>query len=163
MNNPLRAIVIEDQYLLAEAVSDALLKLGCDVLGSAATVDGGLQLLQSRACDFAVVDLDLQGQISSPILDLLCDRGIPFLLATGMFPEEIPDRHRGAVRLIEPYDMHEIRHALGILASTSDLACWAPYRGAAVIDGSYSHEVDHAGCLVSSRSADAKAQFFLRR
>lgn len=157
MNNPLRAIVIEDQYLLAEAVSDALLKLGCDVMGSAATVDGGLQLLQSRACDFAVVDLDLQGQISSSILDLICDRGSPFLLATGMFPEDIPDRHRDALRLTKPYDMHEIRRALGILASTSDLACWAPYRGATVIDGSCSHDAHLAGRLVSSRSADAKA------
>ncbi|MEO6925059.1 MAG: response regulator [Rhodanobacter sp.] len=157
MNNPLRAIVIEDQYLLAEAVSDALLKLGCDVLGSAGTVEGGLQLLESHACDFAVVDLDLHGEISSPILDLLCSRGIPFLLATGVFPEDIPNRHRGAVRLTKPYDMHEIRHALGILANTSGLACWAQYRSAAAIDGSCSRDARLAGSLGSPPTADAKA------
>ena len=156
MNNPLRVIVIEDEYLLLETVTDALRKLGCEVQGSAATVDGGLELIESRSCDFALVDLDLHGQLSSAILDRLCERGIPFLLTTGAFPEDIPTRHLGAARLMKPYDMHEIRQALGILASASDLACWTEYRAAAEIDDSGSRAASLARTLSGRRSAGAK-------
>lgn len=80
----------------------------------------------------------------------------PGMLA-GVFPEDIPMRHRGALRLTKPYDMHEIRHAIGILASTSDLTCWAQTRAAAVIDGSTSRDAHPAGHLGSPKSADAGA------
>lgn len=115
MKNSLRAIVIEDDFLLADMLADVLLKLGCEVLGCASNVGDGVQLAGESLCDFAIVDLDLKGIMAVPILDRLRDRGVPFLVATGAFAEDIPPPYLDAPRLSKPYDLREMQRALGLL------------------------------------------------
>jgi DNA-binding response OmpR family regulator len=115
MKSPLRAIVVEDEFMLAEILADALVTLGCEVLGSAANVDDGVRLAGESQCDFAIVDLNLKGKMAFPVLDRLHDRGIPCLMATGAFAEDIPPRYLGAARLSKPYDIRELQRALGLL------------------------------------------------
>ena len=121
MSEPLRAIVIEDKYLLAETLVDVLRKLGCQILGSAGSVGDAMNLVADSSCDFALVDLSLKGEWAFSVLDRLQDRGIPFLLATGAFIDDIPARHVAAIRVSKPYDMHDIRRALCLMASESGL------------------------------------------
>ena len=125
MREPLLAIVVEDQYLLAETLVDVLHKLGCKVLASAASLNDAMKLATNSPCDFAVVDIDLNGEAAFPVLDVLSDRGIPFLLATGTSLDEIPPRHVAAIAVSKPYDMHEIRRALRRLAEACNLPQWA--------------------------------------
>ncbi|HEV7121950.1 MAG TPA: response regulator [Rhodanobacter sp.] len=115
MKSPLRAIVVEDEFMLAEILADALATLGCEVLGSAANVDDGVRLAGESLCDFAIVDLNLKGKMAFPVLDRLHERGIPYLMATGAFAEDIPQRYLGAARLSKPYDVRELQRALGQL------------------------------------------------
>lgn len=122
MNDPLRVIVIQDQYLLAETLCDVLLKLGYAVQGMAANVKDALDLLGSRSCDIAVFDLDLRGETAVCVLDRMNELGVPFLLATRAFVHDIPVRHLSATRVSKPYDMHEIRRALALLANERALA-----------------------------------------
>ncbi|MEO7050070.1 MAG: response regulator [Rhodanobacter sp.] len=121
MKNPLRALVVEDDFLLAEMLVDALVKLGCEVLGSAANVDDGVRLAGESTCDFAIVDLDLRGEMAFPIFDRLRDRGIPCLMATGAFPVDIPEQYRATMRLSKPYDLRELHCALALLVPGFDL------------------------------------------
>ena len=118
--NPLRALVIEDDFLLAEMLADALVKLGCKVLGSAVSVEDGVRLAGEIMCDFAIVDLDLRGEMAFPIFDRLHARGIPCLMATGAFPVDIPEPYRATMRLSKPYDLRELHRALGLLVPGFD-------------------------------------------
>ncbi|MEO8746124.1 MAG: response regulator [Rhodanobacter sp.] len=125
MSGDLRAIVIEDDFLLSETLGDALKKVGCVVVAQAASVADGLQIARNTRCDFAVVDLHLKGRMAYPILDVLQERGIPLLMATGLLREEIPARYADTARLSKPYDMHELRGAIDELvrgASSARLA-----------------------------------------
>ena len=121
MRNSPRAIVIEDDFLLSEILVDALVKLGCEVLGSASNVGDGVQLAGESVCDFAIVDLRLKGKMAFPVLDRLRNRGVPFLMATGTFTEDIPPSYLAAVRLTKPYDLHELQNALGLLLPGFDV------------------------------------------
>ena len=116
MTEPLRAIVIEDDFLLIESLRDGLAKLGCEVLACSASLGEGLQLAGDSDCDFAIVDLNLKGELAGPVLDRLEDRGVPFLLATGAYEADIPARHVDAPRLSKPYDLRELEQSIKRLA-----------------------------------------------
>lgn len=122
MNIPLRVIVIEDDYLLAETLVDSLAALGYQVVAQAKSVSQALQGVETVACDFVIVDLYLKGEAAVPVLDKLCDRHIPFLVATGAYVADIAPRHLAAPRLSKPYNMRELQQAI------EELSLGAPAR-----------------------------------
>ena len=90
-----RAIVFEDHSGLASALTDLLEeRLGYDVAACAGCIEEAIRLAHVERCDVAVVDLDLQGVMAYPALDELKRRGIPYVLATGTLPLDIPTRYR---------------------------------------------------------------------
>lgn len=79
----LRILVVEDNALVAMQMIQYLRDAGCATVGPAATVEGALALAASESLDAAVLDVDLQGRPVYPAADVLADRGVPFLFATG--------------------------------------------------------------------------------
>src|SRR5262245_10446053 len=77
-------LVVEDNYLIAEAVGDLLRECGCDVAGSVGQVERGMQFLAERTVDGAVVDINLNGARSFPICAELQRRNVPFFFLTGL-------------------------------------------------------------------------------
>lgn len=112
----LRTIIIEDDFLLSDALKDGLESLGCQVKARAATLHDGLRIARRSACDFAVVDLDLKGEMAFTVLDELHNRGIPFVMATGVLVEEIPAKYAGAARLSKPYNLRELQQVIEALS-----------------------------------------------
>ncbi|WP_237182512.1 response regulator [Roseomonas marmotae] len=110
--NGRRILIVEDEALIAMLVEDALLDAGADVLGPAATVEEALALFASGKPEAAVLDINLAGQLSTPVADRLADSGVPFVVATGYGAAGLPDRHRGVPVLAKPYDPRELVEAL---------------------------------------------------
>ncbi len=91
-----RVLIVEDEALVALELSNALRMAGFSVLGPATTVRSGLTLAAHEGFDVAVLDLNLNGALSTPIADVLIERGIPFLVASGydlatMLPPHLHD------------------------------------------------------------------------
>lgn len=107
-----RILVVEDEALIAMLVEDALLDAGAHVLGPAATVEEALALFQSGDPEAAVLDINLAGQVSTPVADALADHGVPFVVATGYGAAGLPERHRSVPVLAKPYDPQELVEAL---------------------------------------------------
>jgi CheY-like chemotaxis protein len=105
-------LVVEDESLIAMLVEDALIDAGAEVLGPAATVEEALALFESGNPNAAVLDINLAGQVSTPVADLLADRGIPFVVATGYGAAGLSERHRGVPVLAKPYDPQELVETL---------------------------------------------------
>jgi len=105
-------LVVEDESLIAMLVEDALIDAGAEVLGPAATVEEALALFESGNPNAAVLDINLAGQVSTPVADLLADRGIPFVVATGYGAAGLAERHRGVPVLAKPYDPQELVETL---------------------------------------------------
>ncbi|RKK02892.1 response regulator [Pseudoroseomonas wenyumeiae] len=110
--NGRRILVVEDEALIAMLVEDALLDAGAEVLGPAATVEEALALLEDSEIGGAVLDINLAGQLSTPVADLLAERGVPFVVATGYGAAGLPEHHRGVPVLAKPYDPRELVETL---------------------------------------------------
>jgi CheY-like chemotaxis protein len=86
-------LVVEDDFLIASSLSEALDELGVRVLGPAASAQHALTLLEGEAdVDAALLDVNLRGELSYPVADVLCARGVPFVFATGYDTHAIPAR-----------------------------------------------------------------------
>lgn len=109
----LRILVVEDEYLLAEDLRQSLERLGAEVLGPVATVEQALKLLQSDDTpDGAVLDVNLQGDYVFPVLDLLRNKRVPFVLTTGYDGRALPTAYADAPRCEKPLDMRRLASAL---------------------------------------------------
>jgi CheY-like chemotaxis protein len=93
-------------------LEEYLVELGYIVAGIAARLKSGLQLAQDTAIDVAVLDVNLAGELSYPIAELLHDRGIPFLFATGYGTAGRPDAFRHIPTLAKPYGIRDLASAL---------------------------------------------------
>src|SRR4028118_330858 len=98
-----RALIVEDEIMVAMYVEDLLTELGFEVAGLATSLDQALPLAKAGEFDFAVLDINLAGQVSFPVADALRERGIPFLFASGYSSKGLSEAYRGAVRIQKPF------------------------------------------------------------
>ncbi|WP_149538205.1 response regulator [Siccirubricoccus phaeus] len=115
--NGRRILVVEDEALVAMLVEDALLEAGATVLGPAATVAEALALIERDLPEVAVLDLNLAGETSTPVADVLAARGVPFVVATGYGAEGLPPGHGSVPVLAKPYDPDDLTQAIAQLCS----------------------------------------------
>ncbi len=109
----LRVLLVEDNLLLAEVISDALATYGCVVVGPAPDVESGLQLAREAQFDGALLDINLFGDFCFPIAAVLTERKIPFLFLTGYDNSRlIPPEFRSARRLSKPIDPDALSSAI---------------------------------------------------
>jgi CheY-like chemotaxis protein len=78
-------------------------------------VDEALSLLSRERPDAVVLDLNLAGETSTPVADVLAQRGIPYVIATGYGASGLPAGHQDAMVLAKPYDPAELTSMLGRL------------------------------------------------
>jgi CheY-like chemotaxis protein len=78
-----RAFVVEDDALITMFIQDTLGEIGCEVTGVAWNYKDAIEKAKSLSFDVAILDLNLNGQTSFAIADLLSERGMPFVFSTG--------------------------------------------------------------------------------
>lgn len=111
--NPRRILIIEDEHMVAKALSRALRGTGVEVVGMAATVEQALTLVEDTPhIDGALVDINLRGIRAYSVADALAGRGVPFVFTTGYSSPIIPDRYRHVALLQKPFEPDEIIAAL---------------------------------------------------
>ena len=84
-------LVVEDEIFIALDLEATLEDGGYRVLGPAATVAGALKLLGEQRPDAAVLDVNLKGEMVTPVARLLHQMGVPFVLASAYGRTELPD------------------------------------------------------------------------
>jgi CheY-like chemotaxis protein len=112
----LRILVVEDEMLVAMNIEDMLLELGHEVAGLASRLGPALALARESRFDAAMLDVNLAGEPSFPVADLLAERGIPFLFATGYGRQGIEERFHACPILQKPFRAAELGAALAGLA-----------------------------------------------
>ncbi len=105
-------LVVEDSPLVAAAVEEILLELGCEVVGPAGTMADALQLSEQGDFDAAMVDLNIRGSKAFPILGILAQRHIPFVLVTGYADWSMPEEWTQAPRMPKPFNKEMVERSL---------------------------------------------------
>lgn len=85
-----RILVVDDEVLVAYDVAQIVEDLGALVIGPAHDLERGLELAEREDIDFALLDVNLGSQMSTPIAEHLRKRGIPFVLVSGYVRAHIP-------------------------------------------------------------------------
>lgn len=99
-----RVLVVEDSALLLGLIEAVLAKQDLEIVGPAGTLEEAYALADSAAFDFAMLDINLDGEMIFPAAERLLERGIPFVFCSGYTPGDlIPPGMREVPLLGKPY------------------------------------------------------------
>ncbi|KMO27698.1 hypothetical protein VQ02_32650 [Methylobacterium variabile] len=110
--DPLRVLVVEDEYFIADDISRALIRHGVEVVGPVPTVQEAWALLGSRPLDLAVLDINLRGELVYPLVAELTARGVPMVFATGYDTAAIPTDYGAIPAWSKPFDYNALAEVL---------------------------------------------------
>jgi DNA-binding NtrC family response regulator len=75
-------LLVEDELLVAWDIEQMLTAAGVRVIGPAASVDQAMALIKANRPDAAILDLNLRGELVTPVARRLREMGVPFVLST---------------------------------------------------------------------------------
>ena len=107
-----RILLVEDEYMIAEDLQQALEAIGAEVVGPAPTVADAMGLLDTAEIDLAILDVNLGGEYVWPLADALQARGVRFVFATGYDQSAMPARFCEVRRCEKPIDIRRLTIAL---------------------------------------------------
>ena len=110
----LKVLVLEDETLVSMMVEDMLADLGCEVVGPFARLDSALAFVGEGepAIDIALLDVNLGGERSFPLAEVLSGKNVPFVFTTGYDDAGMPEAWRNRPALRKPFTMAEMAVAL---------------------------------------------------
>jgi DNA-binding response OmpR family regulator len=86
----MRVLVVEDNYLVANEIVDALEAANAIVVGPCSTLDDAeMQIAHS---DLAMLDVDIRGRSSFALADRLTTLDVPYVFFTGLDRALLPER-----------------------------------------------------------------------
>ncbi len=114
---PYSVLIAEDEGLVSMMLEDVVRDLGAGVVHVFSAVADAVEAAVAAPYDFAVVDVILRDGNSTPLADVLEERGIPFLFSTGVGLDAIEPRHRTRRFVPKPFEEEDLkRHIRDLLA-----------------------------------------------
>ena len=111
-----RVLVIEDELMIRMLLQDMLDDLGHTLAGEAGRIDEAVTLAKQAEFDIAILDVNLNGEPISPVVEVLVERGLPFVFATGYGQRGVPEAYRRTPTLQKPFQADALAKALAAAA-----------------------------------------------
>jgi CheY-like chemotaxis protein len=109
-----RVLVVEDEAVVSMLLEDFLDDMGCNVVAVAARLDDAMEKARTVMLDIAVLDVNLAGQQSYPVADILLTRNIPFVFATGYGVAGLSAEFQHAPVLSKPFKQAQLAEVLRV-------------------------------------------------
>jgi CheY-like chemotaxis protein len=107
-----RVLLVEDEAMIAMLVEDMLEDLGHDLAAVATRLEEALALTRSEVFDVAILDLNLGGVLTYPVADVLRDKGVPFIFATGYGSGGLKEAYADLPTLHKPFNQEALGQAI---------------------------------------------------
>ena len=107
-----RVLIVEDEALITMLFEDILEDLGCRVVGPAMNVRQALEMARAAEIDVAVLDLNLNGESSLPVAEILRERGVPLVFSSGYGSHGLPPEWQERPTLPKPFTADEVADTL---------------------------------------------------
>lgn len=102
-------LLVEDEFLIADALCSLLEIEGASVLGPCATLPNAMKAIETGArADIALLDVNLRGEQTFPLVDLLAAKGTAVILTTGYDADTIPAAYSHLPRLMKPVHRQDL-------------------------------------------------------
>jgi DNA-binding response OmpR family regulator len=103
----LRLLLVEDEALIAMELEELTSRLGAEVTGPFWQVRDALRALRQEDVSGAILDIQLDGETSLAIADILLERGAPLLFVSGGALASIPQKYAKLPLLAKPFEENE--------------------------------------------------------
>jgi CheY-like chemotaxis protein len=110
----IKVLVVEDEGFVAVLIEDMLRDLGCEIVASVARLPEAQGIAASVEIDLAVLDVNLNGQPSFPIAEILRDRGVPFIFSTGYGQNGLPHEFADHPLIAKPFSSTELQQKIAV-------------------------------------------------
>jgi len=111
-----RVLVVEDEPMIRLLLDDMLTDLGYTMAAEAGRLEEALAVAENGEFDVAILDVNLNGQPISPVVDVLTARGVPFVFVSGYARRGIPEEHSTIPLLQKPFQADGLARALAAIA-----------------------------------------------
>ena len=92
-------------------VEDMLLDLGAKAVETAMRLEEAVEIARRAEVDVAVLDVNLRSKRSYPVAEVLRERGIPYLFASGSGSAEHGTAWKGTPTLKKPFQPRDLARA----------------------------------------------------
>jgi two-component sensor histidine kinase/two-component SAPR family response regulator len=106
-----RVLLVEDEALIGMMMVDILSELGYGVIGPITNVSEASAMAGNGDFQYAVLDINLKGELVYPVADLLIAAGVPFVFVTGYSAERIDKRYAAVPTLQKPLQKKDLQNA----------------------------------------------------
>src|SRR5919201_7166100 len=100
--------LVEDEVMIRMMVADMLEELGHKVAAEAGDIAEAMRLAQSTEFDLAILDVNVNGKVISPVADVIRAKGCPFIFATGYGSSGLPEQYRDRPALQKPFQLETL-------------------------------------------------------
>jgi CheY-like chemotaxis protein len=107
-----RVLLVEDELMIRMLLDGMVTDLGHTVAGEAGAIEDAMKLAKEAEFDVAILDVNLNGKPITPVVEILIDRGLPFVFATGYGARGVPEAYRANPTLQKPFQAEALAQAL---------------------------------------------------
>ena len=104
--------LVEDEVMIRMMVADMLEELGFTVSAEAGEIGEAIRLAQTSYFDVAILDVNVNGKVISPVADVIKSRNRPFIFATGYGSSGLPEEYRDRPALQKPFQIETLSKAI---------------------------------------------------
>ena len=121
-NNSCSILIVEDEPLIGMEIESTVEALGHEVIGPVAELTTALALAADCTIACAILDINIRGGKSYPIVELLLSRGVPVLLLTGCGGQTLPEHLQEQTRLPKPFTCERLEEEIHNLCAKASQA-----------------------------------------
>lgn len=107
-------LLVEDEVMIRMMIADMLEELGYTIAGEAGDIDEAVRLVQATDFDIAILDVNVNGKVISPVAEAVQLRGRPFIFATGYGAEGVPIKFRDRPTIQKPFQMETLARTIDV-------------------------------------------------
>ena len=100
--------LVEDEVMIRMMVVDMLVELGYRVVAEAGDINEAIRLAKATEFDVAILDVNVNGKVISPVAELIEARNRPFIFATGYGSSGLPEQYRDRPALQKPFQLETL-------------------------------------------------------
>jgi CheY-like chemotaxis protein len=111
-----RVLVVEDESMIRMLLDGMLSDIGYTMTAEAGALDEAIALAKQAEFDVAILDVNLHSKPITPVAEILTQRGLPFVFATGADLRGVPQAYRNHPILQKPFRVEALERALEAVA-----------------------------------------------
>lgn len=117
---PADVLLVEDNYLIALDTEEMLKEIGVTEVRTAGSVDEALTMIEARAPEFCLLDVNLGETKSFAVADRLAELGVRFAFATGYGDNAVIPDHLACQIVSKPFTLQTLRQAFALAPETEE-------------------------------------------